>query len=325
MTTLISIIIPIYKVEEYVERCLQSVMSQTFTDGIECIVVDDCTPDRSMEIAERMIADYKGPMFFSIVKREENGGLSAARNSGIKVAKGRYLYFLDSDDWITPNCMEVFYSLIKKYPQAQILQAAARMEGARQGVCANIQNVNGYCDDKDTVKRRMLRYIYGVTAWNKLINRQWLLGNNLFFKEGLLHEDNYWTYFASKCASKYVSSREVTYIYYLREGSITMSPSTKNLDSLLLSMRDFMDNIDGNCRKSQIDMIFCSTYLNYATIDDEIYRQRFADLLVALYHKSPLSYRILIRTCLAMPYNWNRNGFVKFLISRIITKIYLLI
>ena len=104
----ISIIIPVYNVEKYIERCLLSVIGQKGLDGfVECILVDDCTPDRSMQIAQKLIGDYQGSIHFRIIHNNENQGLSCSRNNGLKIAKGDFVYFLDSDDYIYPNCLEL--------------------------------------------------------------------------------------------------------------------------------------------------------------------------------------------------------------------------
>lgn len=89
----ISIIVPMYQVEQYLAICLKSITDQTMTDGVECILVDDCGSDRSLFIAKDFIEHYQGNVLFRIVEREKNGGLSAARNSGIDVASGEYVYF----------------------------------------------------------------------------------------------------------------------------------------------------------------------------------------------------------------------------------------
>ena len=120
-----SIIIPVYQVEQYIQKCLLSVVSQSYTKGIECILVNDCTKDESINIAQKLIDEYRGNIKFRIINREENGGLSAARNTGILEAKGDYLYFLDSDDYITPDCIKVLAETAQKFPKAQIVQAGA--------------------------------------------------------------------------------------------------------------------------------------------------------------------------------------------------------
>ena len=106
MKQLITIVIPVYNVESYISDCLQSVMRQTYKGPLECILVDDCGTDKSIEIAQNMIAEYNGPIEFKVLHHEHNRGVSAARNTGIDAAKGDYVCFLDSDDWISDDCIE---------------------------------------------------------------------------------------------------------------------------------------------------------------------------------------------------------------------------
>jgi len=94
----VSIIIPLYNVKKYISDCLLSVARQTFRGKIECIIVDDCGTDNSVTLAEQFIAGYDGPIEFTMCHHNHNRGLSAARNTGIDVATGDYIYFLDSDD-----------------------------------------------------------------------------------------------------------------------------------------------------------------------------------------------------------------------------------
>lgn len=117
----ISIIIPVYNVEEYIAECLQSVMQQTYTGKMECIIVDDCGTDRSIEIAEKAIEGYivasrkskiENPISFHILHHTHNRGLSAARNTGLEASSGEYVYFLDSDDFIDPGTIESLYNAI---------------------------------------------------------------------------------------------------------------------------------------------------------------------------------------------------------------------
>ena len=103
---MISIIVPVYNVALYVESCIRSVIRQTYDGPMECIVVDDCGTDNSMDIVEKLVAEYDGPISFKVLHHEHNRGLSAARNTGMDEAKGDYLFFLDSDDELTEDCIE---------------------------------------------------------------------------------------------------------------------------------------------------------------------------------------------------------------------------
>ena len=106
----------VYNVEKYVAECLNSVISQTYDHSkIECIIVNDCTTDDSMDIVYEIIKKYDGGMSFIICRHEHNEGVSAARNTGIEVAKGNYIFFIDSDDYIYPNSLELLLNASKIY------------------------------------------------------------------------------------------------------------------------------------------------------------------------------------------------------------------
>ena len=252
-----TIIIPVYQVEQYIQKCLLSVVSQSYTKGIECILVNDCTKDESINIAQKLIDESRGNIKFRIINREENGGLSAARNTGILEAKGDYLYFLDSDDYITPDCIKVLVETAQKFPKAQIVQAGAQATAEGFGYLSmKSKKLKEYSEDATYIKRNMLMAYYPPTAWNKLVNREWVLANNLFFKEGLLHEDDYWNFFAAKHVTAYAICKQDTYLYNIRPGSITQAPNERNIKSRLISAFDFMNNIDDFCKKEQLAVIY---------------------------------------------------------------------
>ena len=119
--TKVSIIIPVYNVSDYIERCIRSVMEQTY-QIIECILVDDCSPDDSITKAESLIRQYGGSVEFVILRHDKNIGLSGARNTGINHSTGDYLYFLDSDDEITPICIESLMKVARENPTSDIVQ-----------------------------------------------------------------------------------------------------------------------------------------------------------------------------------------------------------
>lgn len=215
----ISVIIPVYNVAPYISQCLESVASQTFTD-FEAILVDDCGDDESVSIVETFIQKYNGSIIFRLIHRECNGGLSAARNTGLSLAKGEYVYFLDSDDTIAPTCLDVLLSSIEQDPRIEM--AIGDVE------------VIGYNTDWDLLKMRsgiydteLWAYYYNrryyIPVWNKMIRRSFLETNHLTFEEGLIHEDYLWS-FKAACHLKCVSVAEVvTYCYLRRDGSLDMA------------------------------------------------------------------------------------------------------
>lgn len=108
---MVSVVIPVYQVSDYIERCIRSVMEQSYAD-IECIIVDDATIDDSIAKCERLIKMYNGPIEFRILHHKYNCGISAARNTGTDAATRDYMFYLDSDDVITQDCIEKLISPI---------------------------------------------------------------------------------------------------------------------------------------------------------------------------------------------------------------------
>ena len=240
----ISIIVPIYNVEEYLEECLQSVAAQNQTDGLECILVDDCGPDNSAAIAKHFIDSYQGDIRFTFIQREKNGGLSAARNTGIKAATGEFIYLLDSDDYIVSECLESLYSIAREY-NADVVQAAYITVSQHLENAMSIKHP-AFTDDRKYIKRTFLDYDRNpVMAQNRLIRRQLIIDNALWFKEGIIHEDNYWTFFLAKHVKRMAFCPEKLYFYRETPGSITKSKNTeKEVRAFRTMVRDFTANID---------------------------------------------------------------------------------
>ena len=263
---LISIIIPVYQVSDYVERCIRSVMCQTYSD-IECIIVDDATEDNSIKLCQQLIDEYKGPIRFRILHHEMNRGLSAARNTGTRAATGEYFFYLDSDDEITPDCIGKHVSLAHKYPEAEMV--IGNYQKYREGTPAKVVH-----DDLPTLiqsNEEYSRYHYQHrivhSAWNKLIKRSFIENNRLYFMEGVLYEDYPWLFYVAKYVSFVCVMKDVTYHYYLRKGSITMIPDgVKTGESYVVIFDDILNHLTpGKERKELAYCVerFSKHYLTY--------------------------------------------------------------
>ena len=241
----ISIIIPIYNVEPYIEECLQSVASQTMTEGVECILVDDCGTDKSMEIVESFVNSYEGNIKFSIIHHEKNSGLSAARNSGIRVAKGEYVYFLDSDDTITADCLELMYSFIQKYGNLDLVQGSF-YETEEEKKKTSKYNFSEHSNNKKQIKYFLLTYAGDlIPAQSRLIRRELIIKYNLFFKCGIIHEDNYWTFFLSKHINHMCFCSCKTYYHRYNSESITKKTNTlKEINAYNVIIKELCKHID---------------------------------------------------------------------------------
>lgn len=117
----VSIIVPCYNVEKYIHRCFDSIVNQTYSN-IECIFIDDCSPDNCFAILNKLIAQYSGKIDFQITRHAQNKGLSAARNTGTLAATGEYVCLVDSDDEITHDCIETLINLSMQYKGVDIVQ-----------------------------------------------------------------------------------------------------------------------------------------------------------------------------------------------------------
>lgn len=218
----ISIIVPIYNVEKYILKCLESVSVQTFKGELECILVDDCGTDDSIAIAQDFISAYQGPIAFKIIHHKNNRGLSAARNTGIKEAKSDWLYFLDSDDWIEPDCIDSLYAFVEKYPDVQMVQAGANVIGnGYKWMDFTDKKLPEYSNNPQWISKVLLqRFTLNMTAWNKLIRKNFVDENNLLFAEGYIHEDEIYNVDLARTLCRIAVCYRNTYDYRIRPNSI---------------------------------------------------------------------------------------------------------
>lgn len=316
----VSIIIPVYNVELYVAECIQSVISQDCagTCKIECLIVDDCGTDKSMDIVSGIIDGYSGPIKFRIIRRQANGGLSAARNSGIHEAKGKYVYFLDSDDLITPECVGLLLGRASEYPSAQIVTGDFQtfpQKDVHKFLSLQGKDFPDYSDEIGWI-RSIFLLKFPVTAWNKLILKDFITGNGLYFKEGILHEDNHWHAMAYHFVCSIAFVNQITYLYRMRPDSITNKEGAvhrkfQNLQTIytdVLSRRFVWD-------RSWDNWIFESWYdlkhsRDYATVQKEaVATAQIIARTVARNSACPVCLRFAYRV-LSLPsfLSWERLG-----------------
>lgn len=219
----ISIVIPVYNVEPFIADCLQSVMRQTFSGPLECVLVDDCGTDKSIEVVEKLIAKYEGPIEFKILHHEHNRGLSAARNTGMIAAEGDYLYFLDSDDWISDDCIE---KLIQPLQQNEfdIVVGDYKTVGELP-YHLELSLPEGSYKEKGITNTFCNEGVY-VMAWNKLYRKEFMVENRLTFEEGKIHEDEILAFDLSCIEKSFYVVRSVTYFYRIRENSIATNTNS---------------------------------------------------------------------------------------------------
>lgn len=219
----VSIIIPVFGVEEYISTCITSVIKQNYKN-MEVLIIDDCTKDNSVVIANDIIKKYDGEITFKLVKHTKNRKQAGARNTGLNIATGEYIFFLDSDDELIPDAIG---SLVK-----EAISSGADITTANRKVLdwnthkiykvleADYQNM--YFEHIDEANELQ---IHG-TVWNKLIKRSFIIDKNLYFEEGILYEDDLWMYKLYCARPSICCISNFTYIYYIRPSS-TMQTFTE--------------------------------------------------------------------------------------------------
>ncbi|MEG2341032.1 MAG: glycosyltransferase family 2 protein [Odoribacter sp.] len=235
----VSVIIPVYNVEKYVGYSLQSVLNQTYKN-IEYIIVDDCSPDGSMDIIQEMLLKHPRQEDVLIVRHEKNRGLSAARNTGLGLAHGEFVFFMDSDDKLTTNCIELHVKAL--------LKSGADFTVANMEICGS-KSVHNCKLAFDVLKERDILKSFFERKWsgsacNKLICKKIIEDYSLQFEEGKLHEDILWSYQLALNACCVVGVNENTYQYIIRGNSITTTlNSKKKIDSYLFTIRQIADSV----------------------------------------------------------------------------------
>lgn len=221
----VSVIIPVFNVAGFIGDCLRSVMNQSYQGLMECLLVDDCGTDDSIAIAAQMIAAYEGPVQFRILHHARNRGLSAARNTGLEAAQGDYILFLDSDDELTADSLERLTAPLEKQRYDVVLGFVDYQEVSSSGEVRPVSGPQELNIAEDVLLEppmilRSYRTKWAAVAWNRLVRADFLREHRLQFREGLLYEDNLWSFqVACQAASLYMVSR-ATYVHKSRKGSI---------------------------------------------------------------------------------------------------------
>ena len=265
-----SIIVPVYNVEEYIDDCLKSIKSQTFKD-YEVIVVNDGTKDNSMDIVKKYDVE---------IINQENGGLSSARNTGVKKAKGEYLIFLDSDDYIEKDLLKKINDSIKDNPDVvrfQIKEVYPDKEiDFNEESFNTINGVEAF--------NKIVKYHFIENAWCYAIKRSYYLENKYEFKKGTYHEDYGLIPLVIIKAPKVKSISYIGYNYRQRENSIM---SSKDYKKTIKKVDDFYNhykylvkeidktNIDSKIFKSYITN---SLLIKICELDNPEYKEYFNKL-----------------------------------------------
>lgn len=235
----ISVIIPVYNVGEYLPRCLDSVISQTYAD-LEIICVNDCSSDKSSIVLNEYA---KKDLRIKVINREKNGGLSAARNSGINAAKGDYLYFIDSDDWIDKDYIEKMIGTALKSNSDIVVNTNVIRDfedkASEPLFFGNLSPLKEeFVQAKDAINNVMW------SAWSQLFKTEFIKKHNLTFPEGYIYEDMYFSPNAYMHTDRIYKFYGPAYHYCIRNSGITGSLSNKQNESLFNLFKVFNSVLD---------------------------------------------------------------------------------
>lgn len=231
---MISIIVPVYNMESYLQQCLDSILSQTLKDW-ECILVDDGSTDRSGKICD----DYaKQDSRFKVV-HTENGGLSAARNKGLEIARSEFIGFVDSDDYIHPEMYENLYELITKY-DADVVQTGCSYIFKTYNRPKRFVKDIEILDQKETALQLIESKKIANYVWTKLFRRHVISSP---FPTGLVFEDMYVMSDWTKNIHKFIISPTVHYCYRKRKSSISHTVSPQHQNNYIRSRFRLIDNL----------------------------------------------------------------------------------
>lgn len=297
---LISVIIPVYKVEQYLNECVDSVLRQTFTD-FECILVDDGSPDGCPAICDEFAAKDNRVK----VIHKENGGLSDARNAGINIATGEWLLFVDSDDkFADENVLSELYDFIKT-DNAKIVFCP---KFARFSVSIEPKFPN-YTETSKLTPSQLFDYVQASSisfaGWLFVTNSHHIKERNLYFTKGILHEDMDWIPRVLAATDELISIFPHNfYLYRMNDSSITSSFNTKRFESIIY-IANWIAAIPEltEFQKKWLNMLFYSLYINMSEeyhSNRKLYKEHLRTLIAIMeknYARLSVRNKIVLSLC----------------------------
>lgn len=229
----VSIIVPVYNVEEYLPRCLDSLINQTLSD-IEIIIVNDGSKDNSQKIIDKY--KKKDKRIISLIK--ENGGQSSARNYGFKYASGEYIGYVDSDDWVSPNMYEEMYNIAKKNNDDIVI---CDFYNAYDD--GKLINMSSLIEESDDIIKGYI--MSNPCPWNKIYKKELL--NDKYFPEGMIYEDYASNPLLAIKLKKVEYLKKRLYYYYIRDNStMRISGFNDKFNDILKASKIITEKINTN-------------------------------------------------------------------------------
>lgn len=314
MNPLISVIVPCYNQAQYLEECLQSVLDQTYQNW-ECIIVNDGSSDDTEEIANKWSKNDERIKYIY----KENEGLSSARNLGVKISLGEFIYFIDSDDSLNGNgVFDLFISNLTENIDF---------------ICADLQEIfidktvtehyftlgyerNRILENENILEDFLLKK-FPVIACNKLISKNILLKNSIFFKEGILHEDELFALDLCMNSNKVLVLKEITYNYN-RKNATSITRESKNnikaIDDKIIIINEYF-----KVAVAQNDYFKKIFFIKINRLANSIIENK---MLLSNYKKWNFYYKKVLKIYIKYNnkkyfYKENKNKYVKFIILKI--------
>ena len=261
---LISVIVPVYKVEEYLDRCVQSIVDQTYRN-LEIILVDDGSPDNCGRLCD---AWAEKDSRIKVIHKE-NGGLSDARNAGMAAATGEYIAFVDSDDWVDARMYQCLYEAMTA-TGSDIASCGARRVWLDGTPPREMLGINRDCVLEQEAAMEALLTAQGLvmTVWNKLYRRK--LVDGVQFLVGMTYEDEFWSWQVIARAKRVVTVKESYYNYLQRGSSIMGAGFTKKRFAVIQAKAERQKYIEAHMPRlkdaGRADMVFTCMYLGIEAV-----------------------------------------------------------
>lgn len=214
MDKLVSVIIPIYKVEEYLRECVENIMNQTYKN-LEIILVDDESPDKCGEICE----EYKAQDNRIVVIHKENGGLSDARNAGMKIMKGEYIVFVDSDDYMAPDGIEYLVKLLEERDADMVIGGERSVLDTGEVTFTTMPDDREIIEEMDVEEALVELFVNGCSSWGRVYRRA--VHEGIEFPKGEINEDEAIMVSLIERCKKIVKTNRPVYDHRVRDESIT--------------------------------------------------------------------------------------------------------
>lgn len=238
----VSILVPVYKVENYIEKCARSLLA-CFSPHIEYIFVDDASPDNSIRILEEILKDYPDASSnVSILRHKSNRGLAAARNTAVAAAKGEYILHVDSDDWLAPNAIETLLKIAEDRDADIVVSDFKEVRKDGSSVWKN-----PHCSDSEEFTKSLLRRKSLTHIIGKLIRRNVLIENDLWAIEGINQGEDYLLTPRIAYFSRKIAYADLPLYCYNRMNcnSYTANVSEKGIDSIIEVQRRLVEFFSG--------------------------------------------------------------------------------